>query len=658
MEILSRVHLPIAPTMDDEVARLFEIKKLEQKLDRAGLTESSEKVIKPGEAILTISLNDNGVGGCEDYVWVRMNFTERMTVIDPYTKNSYSELPKIFIGIPNERVEWVLSDNPLWIMDDDGWFYWGEAVKCEDIENITVNSLLESVKLKKRTALNIDYCIDAHIETIKRDLSNFNKWILPDLIGDKSEGSYNPGVSDEIKELLHTPYSDIQAVQPPPDAKEIPLFPNNTGVLQANILIGSDGVYYTIGNNLYGELSVGDYVDRTVLTKMLWDATTPMTRDNVVDMRLGAFFACFKKPDGTWWGVGDRIPSATTKSAYPIQMRWSATEYMDDTNVKKMIAVDNGGYVLGFDNKWYSFGSASYNTKAVTSYHPAVLHTTEGIEMSEDDIENFTCADGYGLFFVNKSENLWYSMFGNSYGGGCVGSTTESKYAQKMMWSADNYISGTTKVFNTKQGTTYLLKEDGTWWAAGKNTVHSLVCDGTTTDRTFPVRMKWSAAVGDEMTSANVKKTVFSGNENWILKSDGFWYAFGYNAFGQLSDGTTTGTTTKYPKKCKWDADTYITEESAPIVYVKNAYVQIIKPDGSLWSVGQGAKYLLMDGTAQYRTYPVQSIWLDGKPIYTNALAYAVGEITPEFPMPPEEISTSEFLGISIDGFTLKNKKP
>ena len=81
---------------------------------------------------------------------------------------------------------------------------------------------------------------------------------------------------------------------------------------------------------------------------------------------------------------------------------------------------------------------------------------------------------------------------------------------------------------------TVALKSDGTVWAWGYNGYGQLG-DGTTTNRLTPVQV--SSLSGVTAIAAGVYHTL-------ALKSDGTVWAWGYNGDGRLGDGTTTNRTT------------------------------------------------------------------------------------------------------------------
>ena len=127
------------------------------------------------------------------------------------------------------------------------------------------------------------------------------------------------------------------------------------------------------------------------------------------------------------------------------------------------------------------------------------------------------------------------AMGQNTYGQLGDGSTTDrSSSPVQVVDSLGNPLSG---VVGSSTGPNYTvyLKSDGTVWAVGMNSYGQLG-DGTQTPRSNPepvLDSSGNALSGVVGVSAGGEHTVF-------LKADGTVWATGYNAFGQLGDGTTT----------------------------------------------------------------------------------------------------------------------
>ena len=136
-------------------------------------------------------------------------------------------------------------------------------------------------------------------------------------------------------------------------------------------------------------------------------------------------------------------------------------------------------------------------------------------------------------------------------------------------------------------GHSLALKPDGTLWAWGSNS-HGQLGDGTTTDKTSPVRIgkdtKWVAI------SAGL-------NHSLALKSDGTLWAWGNNSNGQLGNGTKVNKTApvRIGKDTKWIA-----------VEAGDHHSVALKSDGTLWAWGNNSHGQLGDGSTVDRTTPVR----------------------------------------------------
>ena len=136
---------------------------------------------------------------------------------------------------------------------------------------------------------------------------------------------------------------------------------------------------------------------------------------------------------------------------------------------------------------------------------------------------------------------------------------------------------------------TVALKSDGTFWAWGDNSYGQLG-DGTTIDSLVPVQ---------EDTSANDWSSVSTGySHTTALKSDGTLWAWGDNGRGQLGDGTTTESLVPVQE------DTAATDWSS--VSAGGWHTIALKSDGTLWAWGQNRGGRLGDGTTIDSLVPIQ----------------------------------------------------
>ncbi|AEC01294.1 fimbrillin family protein [Parasphaerochaeta coccoides] len=128
------------------------------------------------------------------------------------------------------------------------------------------------------------------------------------------------------------------------------------------------------------------------------------------------------------------------------------------------------------------------------------------------------------------------------------------------------------KTVSAGGSSTMILKKDGSLWATGRNEWGQLG-DGTTTNRTTPVRVKASADYNDFMT--DVKEVSIGTNHTMILKTDGTLWAAGYNNSGQLGVGDNDNRRT--PVQVMTDVEA---------VSAGGSHTIILKKDGTLWATG------------------------------------------------------------------------
>jgi alpha-tubulin suppressor-like RCC1 family protein len=133
------------------------------------------------------------------------------------------------------------------------------------------------------------------------------------------------------------------------------------------------------------------------------------------------------------------------------------------------------------------------------------------------------------------------------------------------------------------------LKSDGTVWAVGYNASGQLG-DGTTMQRTTPVQVQGMTSV----------QAIAAGDEySLFLKTDGTVWAVGYNRQGQLGDGTQTNRS--LPVQVQG-----LTGVRAIAAATAGEHSLFLKGDGTVWAVGDNQVGQLGDGTTTSRTSPVQ----------------------------------------------------
>ncbi|MDC0711776.1 RCC1 repeat-containing protein [Stigmatella sp. ncwal1] len=133
------------------------------------------------------------------------------------------------------------------------------------------------------------------------------------------------------------------------------------------------------------------------------------------------------------------------------------------------------------------------------------------------------------------------------------------------------------------------IRQDGTVWAWGYN-AYGQIGDGTATSRASPVQV--SGLTGAVSVAAGT-------NYSLALKSDGTVWGWGYNRYGNLGDNTTTNRSTPVQ----------VLSLSGVISIASSIYNYqsfAVKSDGTVWAWGYNGDGALGDNSTTVRYTPVQ----------------------------------------------------
>ena len=273
----------------------------------------------------------------------------------------------------------------------------------------------------------------------------------------------------------------------------------------------SDGTLWAWGWNADGQLGDGTTVNK--------HSPVQIGSDNKwVHISAGDYHTCGLKSDGTLWAWGDN----------------GTGELGDGTTTDKTSPVQ-----IGSDNKWVSVAAGGGQTLALKSDGTlwvwgwnaygqvgdgTTTNRTSPLQIGTDT-KWVRVAAGYYHSLAMKSDGTIWAWGGNSFGQ--IGDGTNTTRTSPLQIGSDN------KWVSIEAGT-YLssgLKSDGSLWLWGYNN-YGQIGNGTTANQLSPVQIPGQA---------NVIMTKPGGSHSAIIKSDRAQICMtGYNAQGQLGNGTTT----------------------------------------------------------------------------------------------------------------------
>jgi hypothetical protein len=226
---------------------------------------------------------------------------------------------------------------------------------------------------------------------------------------------------------------------------------------------------------------------------------------------------------------------------------------------------DQGGCIDSFR------ATASLGNVKITGSGLFVLYNLGPIGSSSFEFINITMSFGYG---VNQYDELQCNDLNDIYVTGLISGSFGPPISDNQwikVWAGYNFFVG--------------LKQSGRLYSWGKNDLGQLG-DNSTTNRSTPVQV-----TGNNTTWIDVSP----GRDHCVaLRSDNTLWAWGYNAYGQLGDSTTTNRSSPVQIAGSWSR-----------IFSGNFRTFAIKTDGTLWGWGDNSGYYLGDGTATNRSSPV-----------------------------------------------------
>ncbi len=335
-------------------------------------------------------------------------------------------------------------------------------------------------------------------------------------------------------------------------------FSNDTFILK------NDGTLWGCGRNDYSLLGLGNTSRKTIFTQITTNA------DNIKSVYCGENHTIILKNDGTLWGCGNNVNGQlglgdTSNRATFTQI----TTNIDD--IKSVYCGYNCTFILKNDGTLWSCGTNSYgelglgDTTSRNTFTKAI-----------NNVKSVDCGYGHTLILKNDN-TLWGCGRNNYYQLGlgdannrttftqitnnvksayCGGSHTIILKNDNTLWgcgyNGDNrlgledtitkktltqVITNTDNIKSVYCGRchTFILKNDGTLWGCGDNQYGELGLGDTTNRSIFTI-------IG---INTNDIELIYCGNYyTLILKNDGTLWGCGLSDYGQLGLGDISSEST------------------------------------------------------------------------------------------------------------------
>ena len=324
-----------------------------------------------------------------------------------------------------------------------------------------------------------------------------------------------------------------------------------------SLAIGSDGNAYAWGNNTYGQLGDGTRTSQTtpVMVKKPEGAPTDFT---YVQVSAGWLHSLALGSDGyvyTWgWNNYGQLGNNSHSSSYaPVRVRDPASP-TDTSKGLKAVQVSGGTYhslAVGADGNTYAWGynsSGQLGDGTTTSRTTPVMVKEPDPKTSTDvpaDLAYVQVSAGYEHSLAVGNDGYAYAWGDNTRGQ--LGNNSNGYYADSSVPVRVRDPANPTdtsiglKATQVSTGTYHSLAvgSDGYAYAWGYNSNGQLGNNNTYNDSSVPVHVRDPANPYD--SSKGLQAVQVSGGyyHSLAVGSDGYAYAWGYNKYGQLGNGTS-----------------------------------------------------------------------------------------------------------------------
>ena len=329
------------------------------------------------------------------------------------------------------------------------------------------------------------------------------------------------------------------------------------------------------------DLTIGSLIDDLIECGSLVDVTEESIQEVLIELEpvlpvlkiaTGLDHSVILLENGSVWAAGkNEWGQLGTGNTFT---RWTFSPMIIDPAALfiDIAAGDQHSLVLKNDGTVWATGRNIVGQLGIGTSGDFTVTLTEMTDFN-NNITAIAAGGSYSL--VLKNDGTVWGTGGNTVGQLGVGTSGDFRVTLTEMTDFNNDIAAIAAGSNHS----LVLKSDGTVWATGYNSEGQL---GIGTSGDFRVTLT-------EMTDFNSSVTALSGgsNHSLVLKNDGTVWATGYNSSGQLGIGSTTQQLTLTAMTLNNSSITALAGSDSSLV---------LKNDGTVWATGYNGSGQLARG--------------------------------------------------------------
>ncbi|GHV69990.1 chromosome condensation protein RCC1 [Spirochaetia bacterium] len=300
-------------------------------------------------------------------------------------------------------------------------------------------------------------------------------------------------------------------------------------------LLLNDGTLWAAGYNLYGQLGLGNYtgkdggINSRAFVQVMEGGTDGAALKGIRGIAAGESHTLLLKDDGSLWAAGDNSFGALGlgQTDNPHVRVFTAVKTQAGEAVNGVTAIAAGADASFFIKNDGSLWAAGYNHYGNLGLQgDEIIPAFTRVTSAGNGVKAVAAGNRHTVILKNDG-SVWTT--GNNYFGQLGLGDSADRFAFTALSSAgtDN------KALSAGNNHTVILKNNGSLWAAGGNYSGQLGL-GDFAQRTGLTQAGLDKAGGSPMTG--IRDIDANGDNTLVMKDDGSFWAAGDNFFSQLGE--------------------------------------------------------------------------------------------------------------------------